>query len=419
MRMTGFSAIMAGLVAAALLAMLSLPLHAAGSGHGVPAPVAALPPKPVPLLDVPPDELSDSLRPAEPPPPDFTAAQFIDSAGCVFVRVADGWRARIARDGSAICGYPPTFSTRRTGPDQVTPLFPEPEEPRAARIERVLSETILGDLRDGELAGPERRERPDAEQSVAEQAVTGSTVAASDQLAANGSGHGMSPERPAAPTHQDTTSAGTSTDPLGVAAAMAAGPALRRQMAGDTPQNDRLCGLLGAAPAGNGSGGMALGLCASAPALTGIAPRKIAETADTGAGPALAADAPVAESSAKSLRGDRTPGNVAAAGKDRAPAGKVARTSTRKARKNGKASGEILIPPGAKYVQIGAFRDPANADRAARRLGEMGLPVVRSGGEGPDRMRLILVGPLDSREAMVRAIDRVRRAGYRDAYPRR
>lgn len=164
MRVTGFSAILAGLMATALLAILALPVHAAGGGSGVghgaasvPPPlveVVSQPPKPVALLDVPPNELSPTLRPAEPPPPDFTAAQFIDSAGCVFVRVPEGWRARIARDRSAICGYPPTFSARRTGPDLVTPLFPEPEEPRAARLERVLSEKILGNLQDGELAAP-------------------------------------------------------------------------------------------------------------------------------------------------------------------------------------------------------------------------------------------------------------------------
>lgn len=130
-RITGFSGILAAIAAAAVLALLAMPVHAAGGGgHAAepataPVPAIALPPKPIPLLDVPADELSDSLRPAEPPPPDFTAAQFIDSAGCVFVRVKDGWRARIARDGSAICGYPPTFSARRTGPDSITPLFPE------------------------------------------------------------------------------------------------------------------------------------------------------------------------------------------------------------------------------------------------------------------------------------------------------
>ena len=76
----------------------------------------------------------------------------------------------------------------------------------------------------------------------------------------------------------------------------------------------------------------------------------------------------------------------------------------------------MMIPPGARFVQIGAFRDAGNAARTATRLSGMGLPVVRS--QQRDT-QLIMVGPLSGREAIVRTIDRVRQAGYRDAYARR
>ena len=80
--------------------LLAPPAHAAGAPAEEPPPETPqlLPAAPERVLDVPADEISDSLSPAEAPPPDFTAAQYIDSQGCVFVRVAEGWRARIARD---------------------------------------------------------------------------------------------------------------------------------------------------------------------------------------------------------------------------------------------------------------------------------------------------------------------------------
>lgn len=60
--------------------------------------------------------------PAELPPPDFTARQYIDSKGCVFLRDGEAWVARQARDGTMLCGYPPTLSARRRAPDQADGL---------------------------------------------------------------------------------------------------------------------------------------------------------------------------------------------------------------------------------------------------------------------------------------------------------
>lgn len=71
----------------------------------------------------------------------------------------------------------------------------------------------------------------------------------------------------------------------------------------------------------------------------------------------------------------------------------------------------LLIPPGAQYLEVGAFKDPLDAHRLAQKLVAMGLPVVRSK-PGQTTLSAVMVGPLEGREAMVRMADRLRKAGF-------
>ncbi|WP_080622095.1 SPOR domain-containing protein [Paracoccus yeei] len=74
-----------------------------------------------------------------------------------------------------------------------------------------------------------------------------------------------------------------------------------------------------------------------------------------------------------------------------------------------------MIPATARYVQLGRFPDPAQAERAAGRAAALGYPVLR--GTGRDSATL-LAGPFDTREAIVRALNRLRRAGFAAAVAR-
>lgn len=51
--------------------------------------------------------------PAELPPESFTGDQYVDSRGCIYVRVGVGtslqWVPRVGRDRQQLCGFPPTF----------------------------------------------------------------------------------------------------------------------------------------------------------------------------------------------------------------------------------------------------------------------------------------------------------------------
>ena len=71
---------------------------------------------------------------------------------------------------------------------------------------------------------------------------------------------------------------------------------------------------------------------------------------------------------------------------------------------------------GGAFVQVGAFGDPANAERAIETLNGLGLPVsIGVGG----RLKVILAGPFASAAEVRDAVALARRNGYPDAYPTR
>lgn len=353
--------------------------------------------------------LAQDPRPAETPPADFFARQYIDSKGCVFLRGEDGgWQARVSRDGTPICGYPPTLSARGLdGKPRLRALDPNAGRSRAELLSEALSQTVLTNMRPGELAGdPQPMEKlPDL---------------------------GL---EPAASGPADA-----------LQAAVAAAPALRQDMGGGLKPNLRLCELLGydGKPGATGLGSdPSQGYCGSLPpadlsrlsfarpigSSAGDTPAADGKAADTkpaaapvpGAKPATE-KAVAAESIAAVSPKPRTPqtarpaaGPVAVPGKPAVakPQGPVATP--------GKAAAPALgtIPAGARYVQLGTFADPGNADRAVQRVAGLGYPVLR----GKDRVngrevQFIMAGPFDDREGIVRALNAIRRAGYRDAFPR-
>ena len=368
----------------------------------------------------------DPRRPAEPPPPDFTGRQYIDSGGCVFLRTNAGWRARLSRDGAAICGWPPTLAAR--GAD-VPPL--PGAEPRAAQIERLLTETIITNLHEGEL-------------------VAGETLppvgAAKDAVA----GEAPPAARPDA-------------DPLGIGRMIATAPDLRRQLVGPA-RAEHMCKLIGA--------GDPLGLCGPAENQLALAPRipaaaaapKLATAApdipptSLAAGmvpqivppatipPAAAATAPqvapavsappgaaatapqvappaatppvatvAAVQAAPVTTSPPTPATsppTAAPPSATLPASSPATVSRTAPGPMGvQPEVPLLIPPGARYLEVGAFKDPLDAHRLAQKLVAMGLPVVRSK-RGQTTLSAVMVGPLEGREEMVRMADRLRKAGF-------
>lgn len=74
---------------------------------------------------------------------------------------------------------------------------------------------------------------------------------------------------------------------------------------------------------------------------------------------------------------------------------------------------------GKRYVQVGTFGKPANAQATAQKLARMGMPArIGKHRKGGKTYLTVQAGPFASPKAMHNAIQRVKAAGYRDAFAR-
>lgn len=355
--------------------------------------------------------LALDLSPAESPPEDFPGQQYIDSRGCVFLRDTDSWVARQTRDGQPVCGYPPSLSQRGIeGRPRLRALDPNAGKSRAQLIEEALTRVVVPNLRAGELVSDPRslEHLPD-----------------------------MGPE-----PHDNAP-----LDSLRVA--LRAAPAVRESMSRDLKPNRRLCALLGyddasAAPARPSLGSdPTQGYCSSLPDpdLSRLAfARPIGTPLQPGR--ALPLRSPQAGSTDRPQdAGSRKPAPMASlrappparpvAAPKKPPAARLPAKTSQTAQRGVTApqpggTGAAphapappaigLLPAGARYVELGRFADEAAADAAARKAIALGYPVMRGKGQG--NTLFLLAGPFDGREAIVRALDGLRKAGFRAAVPR-
>lgn len=73
-----------------------------------------------------------------------------------------------------------------------------------------------------------------------------------------------------------------------------------------------------------------------------------------------------------------------------------------------------------RYVQVGTFGVPSNAQNTAHRLQRMGLPVrIGKVNRGGRQLQIVLAGPFASSAHTNGALNAVRNAGFRDAFARR
>lgn len=303
--------------------------------------------------------------PKEPPPAGFTGNQYVDSAGCVFIRAGVGgqttWVPRVSRDRKLVCGYEPTFppgmleAAAAVGSGQIPP------------------------------AGTEASTGPAPAESAPAAAPTPGTPQA---LAA-------APASSPAPATAAVPRASAS-------AASAAKPRdLRVVRAGVIDRAATLC--LPSVPAAQRyllSDGRRVTQCA------GKVPAEPVAWLNALGVPGLRVvpGAPSAAETERALRADRGAYRVVW------QRGEIATTPT--------AARQAPAGQGG-YVQVGVFAEPANAAATVARLKSLDLPVASSTGrKGGRAVKAIMAGPFASAAELQAALASVRRAGYRDAYIR-
>ncbi|SDE16681.1 Sporulation related domain-containing protein [Paracoccus isoporae] len=342
--------------------------------------------------------------PVEAPPPGFRAAQYIDSAGCVYLRQEGGWIARRDSDGMPICGFPPSLTGRgQDAAESAAETLASPEQIERDLVTRVVTSgaAIAGD-------GPRQPDPPGA-----------------------GAGQGGKPPPDAAPPPggdlaEDIALAMRLRDGLAVA-----GPA--------TADAARLCALLGMRAAGPGRPPAAddptRGRCAAGRDSEDLLQRRVAtrpEPEDAGAeeerlqhgsDPRMAKlTPPVKAQNGRSAPGSGGGGRMmrseAAVSKD---AARTAPRSVGLPRERVTAPGQAHTPtraqPAPRYIQIGRY-GPAGVDKALSDLRGMGYRALRerSGDSAADRR--VLTGPFASPADLQAALRRLQRAGYVAAFSR-
>ena len=83
------------------------------------------------------------------------------------------------------------------------------------------------------------------------------------------------------------------------------------------------------------------------------------------------------------------------------------------------ATATVAVRSGPRYVQVGVYGEPGNADRAVATLKALGLKVsTAQSRSGQKPLRMVLAGPFESADELAMALRLARQSGYGDAFIR-
>lgn len=341
--------------------------------------------------------------PAEAPPASYSADQYVDSRGCVFIRAGYGgqetWVPRVTRDRQPLCGYEPSLGG--SAPVAVAAEQPAAEEPVVEIVVAPAAE---------QPAAPVARPSPASPAVVAEAPSTPAPPVVTPAPQAPAAVRVVSCQGLPAGASQYMQGSGVRCGPQAVhpadgqpvlRVAGAASPSRQLDLAPVViPEAYRQAWTDGRLNAARGLPyATAEGDASMAQLWTETVPRVAVDPAADGVAVARAATVPASDPVV--TRASSTPNIAAQDSVAEAPA--------------------LRIPSGHRYVEIARYSDRATADAARLRLHQQGMPTQLGGiaqDSGGYGTFVVLAGPFDDRQTLGRTLSAAHGLGYSGAVTR-
>lgn len=385
--------------------------------------------------------LRNADEPAEFPPSSFSGRQYVDSRGCVYVRAGfDGavtWVPRVSRQRQVLCGFQPTFASNAR-PD--APVVPDSTQVASTRVPPQQTPAQTTATPPPRQSGSARGAPPPTTTPTPTRVVSAPPVRTKPPAK----------PRPVAPPVVTKPPVKTAPPPARVATGGCPGASPLSQQYLNNSKYPVRCGPQGTHPGAYATrGGAGAGVSVKpAPEIapppgyraafnddrfnphrgqqtrsgfqqmrlvwTSGVPRRLV---DQNSGRDVTAHFPNLRFPFVSMKQQsayvKQHGWPAESGQRRVV---VATKNTPPATTGTRSA----APGGHKYVQVGAFTVPSNAQNSAARLQRLGLPVrIGSYQRSGKTFRVVLAGPFGSASALNQALGAARRAGFSDAFTRK
>ena len=388
-------------------------------------------------------------QPAEFPPASYKGKQYVDSTGCVFIRAGiDGnvtWIPRVTRSRKTVCGFKPTQSAAASAPApsaqppaEIT-LAPAVTAAAAAPAPKAVPRRVAPKVRKPaprrvvkaaprKVAAPQKpfpgtacpKHSPlgqryttnssglDIRCGPQEAAIPGVNGAAPQHAAGRDQAEQITRQTRIAPKHvvinrRNTTNV---TVPKGYKSVWKDGRLNPRRAEQNLEGRDQMALI-----------------------WTNTVPRRLINAAN---GDDVTASVPLVYPYTSVAQQRRGLGEVTIVQRNGKKVKKIVRnrganTTQRKAVLSSRSAPQATAPKvatrsavtGKRYVQVGVFGQPANAQKAAQRIARMGLPArigkFRKGGK---TLMSVQAGPFKGDRGTSRALQQLRGAGYSDAFAR-
>lgn len=358
--------------------------------------------------------------PAEVPSSSYTGDQYIDSRGCVFVRVGFGaateWVPRVGRDRNQVCGQTPTSGVARTQPDLTAengvtviggaaPVAAAPAPAPAPTPAPTAPVIVAAPV----VAAPQvPAARPAPVTVQAPQATTGCPdLPAAHQPYFTGEGVRCGPQAhfPGTPGPQSSLGGAAAEPRTGTPRSFAlSAPPPGYEVAWDDGRLNPYRGL-----------GTPTGQAQMEQVWTNTVPRRLASVPITRGTQVLTRrQAAAAALAARTAAETPATGALVSAG-TRSTRSRVPLA----AEPTAPVANEVRVGAGHRHVLAGTFRGEGDASNAYQRLAATGLParigrVERQG----QTLFVVMAGPYDDPQSLGRALVQARGAGFSGAITR-